>query len=251
MKQCDNEEKDPLIAALEEATTLQEVSTAVSAYTKEKLTTKEAFILNKKMETETKRRASEESIERREAAGLPPLEKIDYQFGEAAYGHKLRDCEASPRMSLELAALDLGKDMIWVDSMKHTKWPHNKQIAVNFKDQLDTFDHNDLVTNCIAEASTLNRGLTVLHKFQEIDRSLKKMREEIDNMKLSQRLMMIEQAKDRLDIDVLLSETGVEPLSDKEKAKVLKAKGIKNIVIAERLGVHINTITRWLRDGGD
>lgn len=248
MSQLENNEKDPKIKALEDATSGKEVMEALVSIAQDKLSVKENFVLQKKVDISTKKRAAEEAALKREAEGLPPLEKIDYQFGEAAYGYKLKDYEATPRMSLELAAIDFGKDMEWVEEMKHSKWPHNKRITLDYKDEFGTFLHDDLVRSCIADATTLNSGLTVLHKFQKIDRELNQVRAEIAEMKYNQKLMLIEQAKDRIDIDTLLVETGVEPLSDADKAKLLKANGVKNKVIAERLGVHRNTIAGWLKN---
>lgn len=213
----------------------------------EEHTVKESFVIVKALEALTRKRAAEDAAKKREEAGLPPLEKADYEFGKMAYEFKLNDCTSTPRGSLDLAANSMGKDKEWVDKVRHQKWPHNKRITIEYSDKLSEFEHKDLIAGCVAEATTLNRGLTILDKFQEIDRSIKSMRQEIEKLKSDQRKAEVKQISMEMDINNLFASTGTKQLGAKEKAMVLKSKGFSIKAISKELNVHRNTVMNWLK----
>lgn len=184
----------------------------------------------------------EESKLARAELGLPPKREIPLELGLCAYGFQINDY-CTPKQSLELAAKEHNEDIDWLESVKHDKWRHNQHVVdVAYEDYFNSVVDVDkvLMKDMVKNSTTLNSGLTNLHRFQKMEMSIKDMKKRLAALEAAQ-------ANTRLDVDNILAVTECDVMEPKVKAKLMKEKGVKVEAIAKELKVHRKTIQRWLK----
>ena len=150
----------------------------------------------------------------------------------------------SPLDALTQTAQDYGMDSDWVGRVKNNKFYYAKEVvamADNIPEQKVMSDNGTLHKPSLNKASSVNNQLRTLHGQKKLSDTLERLKEDNKNTK---KTVALHEA----DLEGLKQLTGMQELSPKERATILKQKGWTQEEIATAVGKTSRTIKRWWSD---
>jgi len=174
-------------------------------------------------------------------------EYLSFDFGRTAYTHQI-DNYCKPNESIEFAHNTVcpEADPAWVKEAKNYGYGFNEHLIKLLIEDREGYFNNlpeqinlNTLKKDVGNSRSLNQGLRKLYGYQKIEKEMTEMKARIAALEAAQ-------TNSRIDIELVKLAVDCPSIPPKTRAKVMRDKGCTIKAIAKELGVHRNTVKRWL-----